>query len=227
MLHTGKLFLNNIQFVNGRATFLCCSATGPSSGPQLHAAERELDQQVLRRHAELGAASLCRREDGLVDASVPSPVSGQQHRQVDGGGCFKFVSAFHDQHAVVSDHWITAAPLVTVKSCFHPHSWSPCSRPTARCTDFKQTSCTKFGFDAKCSAGKSLENSATLCSSTFLPKVNTCCRKLLSHSLTPGCSRVTSATGGRHFIITGRRLLLTPRTVSCLNHFVGEKNPLV
>lgn len=33
---------------------------------------------------------------------------------MDGGGCFKFVSAFRDQHAVVvsNNHWITAAPLV-------------------------------------------------------------------------------------------------------------------
>lgn len=223
------MFLNNVQFVNGRATFLCCSATGPSSGPQLHAAERELDQQLLRRHAELGAASLCGREDGLVDASVPSPVSGQQHRQVDGGGCFKFASAFHDQHAVVvsNNRWITAAPLVTL---FPPPQLEPvqsthCSlyglqtnvmhEVRVRCKMLGGKEFGEFGdsvFIHIPSKGKHLLQEAALS---------------LSHSLTPGCSRVTSATGGRHFIITGRRLLLTPRTVSCLNHCVGKKNPLV
>lgn len=179
------MFISDIQFVNGRATLLC--AVRP-------------DPPVNLNWTLLNVSLTSSYFDAMLNWVPPHSADVKmgwltlqyqvQYRDnsTDKWTVVGFSSLFFKVlmncmlRSLVNHHWITAALLVTVTSRFHRHSWSLCSRPTARCTDFRQTSCTKFGCDAKCSAGKSLENSATLCSSTFLPEVNTpAAGRLLSH----------------------------------------------
>lgn len=69
-----------------------CSATRPSSEPELDATEYEFHKRLLWHNTQLGAASVCRCGDGMDEASVWDPVPGCQLWPVGGGGYFKIIS---------------------------------------------------------------------------------------------------------------------------------------
>lgn len=175
-----------------------CSATRPSSEPELDTTEYEFHKRLLWHNTQLGAASVCRCGDGMDEPSVWDPVPGCQLWPVGGGGYFKIIL-----HKVQLNYHIETpskyALLVIIESCLLHHRstlWKP---PVALFMDFKQTSIMKFGFGAKCLVGKNSESLVIPCLSASLPKVNTSCnvyrlqwKKVLVfsvvHSTSRGCS---------------------------------------